>query len=54
MDDVLGAIHLIKPHKVDSAHLSAEHLKHSALSIGGPLSGFFTAVLRHGYMPKCI
>jgi len=30
MDDVLGAIHLIKPHKVDSALLSAEHLKHSA------------------------
>jgi len=50
----LGAIHLIKPHKVDSAHLSAEHLKHSALSIAGPLSGLFTAVLRHGYMPKCI
>ena len=29
-------------------------LRYSALSIAGPLSAFFTAVLRHGYMPKCI
>ena len=54
VDDVVGAINLIKPHKVDSAHLSTEHLKHSALTIAGPLSAFFTAVLCHGYMPKCI
>ena len=54
IDDVLNAIHLIKPNKVDSAQLSAEHLRYSALSIAGPLSAFFTAVLSHGYIPKCI
>ena len=54
IDDVLNAIHPIKPNKVDSARLSAEHLRYSALFIAGPLSAFFTVVLHHGYMPKCM
>jgi len=50
-DDVLHAIRLIKPHKVDSVWLSAKHLRYSALSIAGLLSTLFTAVLHHGCVP---
>ena len=39
-------------HKSDSCGLSSENLKSSASAISDSLAGFFTTILRRGYMPK--
>ena len=52
-DDVVDAIECIAARKSDASGLSSEHLKLAAPVISDFVSALFTAILRHGYMPKC-
>ena len=52
-DDVFEAICLLKRNKSDACGVFSEHLMYSSAVIANPLAIFFTAILRHGYMPKC-
>ena len=52
-DDVFEAICLLKRNKSDACGVLSEHLMYSSAVITNPLAIFFTAILRHGYMPKC-
>ena len=52
-DDVFEAICLLKRNKSDACGVFSEHLMYSSAVIAEPLAIFFTAILRHGYMPKC-
>ena len=51
-DDVLEALCQLKSKKSDPWGISSEHLKLASPVISEPLAIFFTAVLRHGYMPQ--
>ena len=53
-EDVVQAIHLLKNGKSDGLDLFSEHLKYACSAISDGLSIFFTACLRHGFLPKCI
>ena len=53
-DDIIQAIHLLKSGKSDSLGLSSEHLKYTCPAIVEDLSIFFTACLRHGFLPHSI
>ena len=53
-DDVVDAIGCIAARKSDASGLSSEHLKLAAPVISDFVSALFTAILRHGYMPKCL
>ena len=52
-EDVLSALESLKPGKTDFDRVSTNHLKYSLPVIAGYIAAFFTAILRHGYMPKC-
>ena len=52
MDDVLGALGSLKPGKMDFDRVSTYHVKY-ALPVIADVAQFFTAILRHGYKPKC-
>ena len=52
-DDVVDAIECIAARKSDTSGLSSEHLKLAAPVVSDFVSALFTAILRHGYMPKC-
>ena len=52
-DDVVDAIECIAACKSDASSLSSEHLKLAAPVISDFVSAHFTAILRHGSMPKC-
>ena len=53
-DDIIQAIHLLKSGKSDILGLSSEHLKYACPAIVEGLSIFFTACLRHGFLPHSI
>ena len=53
-EDVVQAIHLLKNGKSDGLDLFSEHLKYACSAISDDLSIFFTACLRHCFLPKCI
>ena len=44
---------LIKPHKSDASGISTEVLKYTTPVVSEIIADLFTAILRHGYMPKC-
>ena len=46
---MLSALESLKPGKTDSDRVSSNHLK---FAIAESVASFFTAILRHGYMPK--
>ena len=50
---VAETIFQLKPHKSDGYNVTTEHLKYASTVIAKPLSSLFTAIVRHGYMPKC-
>ena len=50
-EDVIQAIHCLKSGKSDDANMFSEH---ASPVIAGSLASFFTACLRHGYMPSQI
>ena len=52
-DDVVDVIEYIAAHKSDASGVSSKHLKLAAPVISDFVSALFTAILRHGYMPKC-
>ena len=52
-DHVAEAIAQLKSNKSDSSGVTSEHIKFASSVIAYPLSLLFTAILRHGYMPKC-
>ena len=52
VDDVLSALESLKPGKTDSDRVSSNHLKFAIPVIAESVASFFTAILRHGYMPK--
>ena len=51
-DDVVEALCQLKLKKSDPWRVSSEHLKFASPVISEPLAIFFTAVLRHGYIPQ--
>ena len=53
-EDVIQAIHCLKSGKSDDANMFSEHFKYASPVIAGSLASFFTASLRHGYMPSQI
>ena len=53
-DDVVQAIHLLKKGKSDVMGVSSEHLIHACPAIADSLVSFFTACLRHGFLPQCV
>ena len=53
VDDVLGALGSLKPGKTDFDRVSTYHVKYALPVIAEHVAQFFTAILRHGYMPKC-
>ena len=50
-DQISEAILLLKSRKSDAFGVTSEHLKYAPPVIANVLSSFFTAILRHGYMP---
>ena len=44
----------LKSNKSDGSGVSSEYLKFAVPVIAESLAAFFTAVLRHGYLPKCL
>ena len=50
-DQITEAISLLKSRKSDAFEVTSEHLKYASPVIANVLSSFFTAILRHGYMP---
>ena len=52
--DVLQAISKLKSKKLDGSGVFSEHLKYASSAISESLAGFFTSVIRHGYMPFSI
>ena len=52
VEDVLSALESLKPGKTDSDHVSPNHLRYAIPVIAESVASFFTAILRHGYMPK--
>ena len=54
VDDVVQAIRLLKKGKSDNLGLSSDHLKYACLAIADSLAPFFTACLRHGFLPRCV
>ena len=52
-DQITEAISLLKSRKSDAFVVTSEHLKYDSPVITYVLSSFFTAILRHGYMPLC-
>ena len=50
-DQISEAILLLKSCKSDAFGVTSEHLKYAPPVIANVLSSFFTAILRHGYMP---
>ena len=50
-DEVLEALCQLKKNKSDACRISSEHLM---FAIAELLAIFFTAILRHGYMPQNI
>ena len=51
-DDVLEALCQLKKNKSDACGVSSEHLMFASPAIAEPLAIFFTAILRHRYMPQ--
>ena len=51
-EDIVDAIGCLASQKYDAIGISAEHLKF-ATPVVSDISSLFTAILRHGYMPKC-
>ena len=52
VEDVLSVLESLKPGKTDSDRVSSNHLKFALPVIAESVASFFTAILRHGYMPK--
>ena len=50
-DNIFEVIGNLKSNKSDGSGVSSEHLKFAVPVIA---AAFFTAILRHGYMPKCL
>ena len=50
-DEVMEALRLLKRNKSDACGVSSEHLLYASSVIAEPLAIFFTAIMRHGYMP---
>ena len=48
-DEVTNAIGCLKPHKSDASGISTE----VQLRLCEIIADLFTAILRHGYVPKC-
>ena len=48
---ITEAISLLKSRKSDAFGVISEHLKYTSPVVANVLSSFFTAILRHGYMP---
>ena len=53
-DEVIDAIGCLKPHKSDASGISTELLKHATPVVSECIAALFTAILWHGYMPKCL
>ena len=53
LDDVLGALGSLKRGKTDFDRVSTYHVKYALPVIAEHVAQFFTAILRHGCMPKC-
>ena len=51
-DHVAEAISQLKSNKSDASGITSEHIKFASPVIAYPLSTLFTAILRHGHMPK--
>ena len=49
---VLSALESLKPGKTNSDRVSSNHLKFAIPVIAESVASFFTAILRHGYIPK--
>jgi hypothetical protein len=52
-DEFIDAIGCLKPHKSDASGISTELLKHGTPVVSEIIADLFTAILTHGYMPKC-
>ena len=53
-DEVMDAISSLKPLKSDASGISSELLQSVTPVVSECLAALFTAILRHGYMPKCL
>ena len=54
VDEIFEVTGNLKSNKSDESGVSSEHLKFAMPVIVESLASFFTAILRHGYMPKCL
>ena len=54
VDEIFKVIGILKSNKSDESGVSSEHLKFAMPVIAESLASFFTAILRHGCMPKCL
>ncbi len=53
-DSVLSSLKHLKPCKSDGSALSSDYFIHAAPVIAPLLASLFTAIVRHGYIPKCL
>ena len=53
-DEVIDAIGCLTPHKSDSSGISTALLRNTASVVSECVAALFTAIIRHGYMPKCL
>ena len=51
---VADAMSCLKRFKSDGTPVSSNHILYAAPALTNFLSSFFTAILRHGYMPKAL